>query len=69
VTAVDICFLLGGGRAVFAGVFADLVVQCGGKSWWVCGELRGKRGQLAVTFWVSKNMPHFRFFSQRVFIS
>jgi hypothetical protein len=62
--------LLGVGRAVFARVFVDLVAQRGGKSWWVCGELRGKRGELAVTFWVPKNTPTlFDFFPQRVFIS
>jgi hypothetical protein len=34
----------------FAGVFADFVVQRGGKLWCLCGELRGKRGRKTVTF-------------------
>jgi hypothetical protein len=46
-------------RGCFAGVFAEFVVQRGGKSWCFCGELRGKRGRKMVTFRGLKNRTGF----------
>jgi hypothetical protein len=44
---------------VFIGVFAVFGVFRGGKSWWICGGMRGKRGLLTVTFLRSKNRTAF----------
>jgi hypothetical protein len=43
----------------FAGVFHDFLLQIVVKTWCDCGELRGKRGFLASTFWGVKNTPRF----------
>jgi hypothetical protein len=40
----------GGEKVAFVGVFADFVMQRGGKSWCFCGGLHGKREQLTVAF-------------------
>jgi hypothetical protein len=40
----------GGGKELFAGGFGDCDGFHHGKSWWNCGELRGKRGQREVAF-------------------
>jgi hypothetical protein len=48
--------------AVFTGGFQDFVVKRAGKLWRICGELRGKHGELTVTFAEPKTCHFFQIY-------